>query len=197
MKKIIKLILIFLALSLFSCTKRNNTTIFNVYGNNNLLDKKNVYMSVLKDDSITIYKNEKSIISFAYTIDDEGILVKYRNKKTPLYSFTKESLLRNDSLPPFFRHKERLLGKKRYFISKNKEYLIYSFVEYTGDDIFYTYYMENEGIICIYNYGENNYLYSNSLKAKEVSKLLLNDSTFFAKLDLERRLKKLKKILNH
>lgn len=185
-----------LAFILISCKKEETIIHFNYYNDKNeLLKNDDIYKSITTKDSVSICKNDRKIISFAYQLQKDGIYIVSNKKKFPLYLFNKKSFKRNDALLRFFRFNVRLLEQKHYKTRDNNDYLIYSFVESTGDNIFYSYYMVNEGFFCVYNYGHDKYLYSDSPKAKEISKLFLNDSTFFAKLDLERREKKLKSLL--
>lgn len=145
MKEIIKLIILFLVLNLYSCKQREDIRIFNFYNHQNLLDENNSYKSVINSDSISIYNNNKKMFSFSYINEKDGIYIVSDKKKIPIYYFTKKSLERDDSLLSFLPHKVRLLDKKYYITNKNEKFLIYSFVESTGDEIYYTYYMEGEG----------------------------------------------------
>lgn len=196
MKEIIKLIILFLAFNLFSCKQKEDVKIFDFYNSQNLLVKKNSYKSVINGDSVSIYNDNKRMFSFSYINEKDGIYIFSNNKKIPIYYFTKKVLERDDSLLPFLPHKVRLLDKKYYETNENEKFLIYSFVESTGDEIYYTYYMEGEGFICVYKYDEDKYLYSNSPKAKKVANLFLKDTLFFAKLNLEDKERKLKQMMN-
>lgn len=145
------------------------------------------YKISLKKDSIKIFKEKYLVNNFIYKVDNKGIYIWNNDKYTLLYPFElNASLDRDKDLTNMFYRNVKLKRKKTYSF-KEKETTLYHFIENGFDGSLDSYYMEGEGFICFYKYNDDDFLYLNSPKALEISKVFLNDSTFFAKLILENR----------
>lgn len=150
------------------------------------MQKDFAYEVLVKKDSIKIYRKKSLVNSFVFKIDNKGIYIKKEDKYRILYPFEMNvSIDRNEDLTNIFYKNVILEGKKTYFL-KGKKITLYHFIENGFDGSLDSYYMEGEGFICFYKYNDDDFFYLNSPKALEVSKVFLNDSTFFAKLKLEK-----------
>ena len=150
------------------------------------IQKDFVYKVLVKKDSIKIYRKNSLVNSFVYKTDSKGIYIRKKDNYKLLYPFELNVYLdRDEDLTNKFYKNVILEGKKIYFL-KDKKVTLYHFIENGFDGSLDSYFMEGEGFICFYKYNDDDFFYLNSSKALEVSKAFLNDSTFFAKLKLEK-----------
>ena len=193
-----KIILIILTILLISCNRDNSkkTKIFyfNLYNNKNNIIKNNIYTLERKGlnlfDSVYIFKNDKKVLSFKEAYDRKDGIYRYIQNKKILTHTSNDSITLNTNYNvffiPFINKRTTLINKVTYRVGVDS-YKIFHFSEeqsnHTGFD---SYYLENVGFICYYNFDTDRYILCDStniksLKIKEVTNQLINDTTFFAR----------------
>lgn len=166
---------------------------FNFYSNRNIMTKANMFIVERKKailfDSVFVYEKNIKVLSFKENLNKNGIYRYIFNKKTLTHSLNDSLTLSvnyNVSFVPFINKKTTLINKKTYVFNQ-KYYKIYHYSEVQSNHrSFDSYYLENVGFICYYNFDSDNYILCDStniksLKIKEVTSQLINDTTFFAR----------------
>ena len=183
--------------SLFSCNeqklKKINDFYFSLYNNKNIKVEKNVFILKRRKlnlfDSIIIFKNNEKVLSFTETFDKNGVYRYILGKKALTHSLKDSSKIitkYNLTYNPFINKGVTLIDKAIYKFGKNS-YKIYHYSEVQDNHTsFDSYYLVNVGFICYYNFDTDKYILCDStniksLKIKEVTSRLINDTTFFSK----------------
>lgn len=197
MKK--KIIFTLSVILLISCkepkSEKRSIFYFNLYNNKNILIQKNVFTLESKElnlfDSIYVFKNHEKVLSFKQAYDNENGIYRYiLNKKTLTHNFNGSITLgtnyNNKSFAPFINKETTLIDHKTYKIGL-KSFKIYHFSEQQSNHKgFDSYFLENVGFICYYNFNTDNYILcdsisNKSIKIKEITSRLVKDETFFAR----------------
>lgn len=195
MKKII--IFIISVLSLISChepkTNKTNILYFNLYNNKDINIESNIYtlkrIKLNLFDSIIVFKKKEKVLSYKEVFDKNGIYRYVLNKKTLTHSLKDSTTLitkYNVSYLPFINKKATLINEITYKLGENN-YKIFHYSEVQNNHTsFDSYYLENVGFICYYNFDTDKYILCDStniksLKIKEITSKLVKDETFFAR----------------
>lgn len=189
MKNIYWLLLI--SITFFSCNKAEMHN-FKFHSLENSLEVKNInefpvlYKAKILKNKISIESTKSGFLAeYKFKVTELGIFISQDNQDELIYPFKKNKIVkRNDKLQSLFLETCELISIKEYIIN-HRSYRLYYFIEENGDMAIDSYYLENEGFICFYRHYDGNFLYSDSKKALDVSKLFLNDSVFFNKIVLE------------
>jgi hypothetical protein len=192
-----KILFIFGMMLLLNCNMSNKSNVvklyFNFYNNKNVRTETNMYVVERKKidlfDSVFVYKKNIKVLSFRENMENDGIYRYINNKKTLSHSLNDSLSLKIDygvSFIPFI-NKETTLINKRTYVIRNKHYKIYHYSEveniHKGFD---SYYLENVGFICYYDFDTDRYILCDStniktLKIKEITNELIKDKEFFAR----------------
>ncbi|WP_291287867.1 hypothetical protein [Flavobacterium sp.] len=193
-----KKILFVLGMMLFlncntSKSDEDNKFYFSFYNNKNVRTKAGMFIVERKKgtllDSVFVYEKNKKVLSFQENLDKHGVYRYILNKKTLTHSLNDSLTLSVNydlSFIPFINKETTLINKKTYMFNQ-KHYKIYHYSEVQSNHrSFDSYYLENVGFICYYNFDSDNYILCDStniesLKIKEVTNQLINDTTFFAR----------------
>ncbi|SMP36635.1 hypothetical protein [Flavobacterium hercynium] len=192
-----KIIFIISVISLISCNKpkleKTNVFYFNLYNNKDIEVESNIFTLERRKlnlfDSIIVFKKNEKVLSFKETFDKEGIYRYVLNKKTLTHSLKDSITLTtnyNVSYFPFVNKKATLINKVIYKLGENS-YKIFHYSELQNNHrSFDSYYLENFGFICYYNFDTDKYVLCDStniksLKIKEITSRLVKDKTFFAR----------------
>nr|WP_315203608.1 hypothetical protein [uncultured Flavobacterium sp.] len=193
-----KLILFMSVILLLSCNdpklEKIDTFYFNLYNNKNIIIENNIFTLEKKKlnlfDSVNIFKNNKKVLSFKQAYDKNGIYRYILNKKTLTHAFNDSTTLytnyNNKFYIPFINKETTLINKKTYKIGKESYKVFHFSEEQNSHKGFDSYYLENVGFICYYNFDTDKYILCDStsiksLKIKEITRNLINDKTFFAR----------------
>lgn len=191
-----KYILITIAACLIfgGCIKDSSRIIYyNKYGDKDQLISKNLF-KVKRDflkgiDSISVFINERFVLSFKEkTVDNQGVFRICDDSLLLTHSFldTLSTFKYCLNKQPFLNARVKLIGSKEYFVSE-KLYKIYSYLEDNGEySTYFSYYIQGIGVICIYNFGRDEYIVGDStniksIPLKEITNVLVHDTIFFAK----------------
>lgn len=183
---------------LLSCNdpklEKIDTFYFNLYNNKNIIIENNIFTLEKKKlnlfDSVNIFKNNKKVLSFKQAYDKNGIYRYILNKKTLTHAFNDSTTLytnyNNKFYIPFINKETTLINKKTYKIGKESYKVFHFSEEQNSHKGFDSYYLENVGFICYYNFDTDKYILCDStsiksLKIKEITRNLINDKTFFAR----------------
>jgi len=186
------------------CSKNNANKVYRYHLIKNSSDIQDIDNKLIKykcffyKDKIEIRDSSNAVLGeYLYKITNEGIFIKVRTEYQLVYSFELgKNVKREIELQSLFLENAKLVESKKFFINNTKSTL-YHFIEDTGDMIIDSYYLEGEGFIGGYEYNDVDFLYLKTPKALELSKDFLNDSTFFAKLVLEKIDKKVEDSLSN
>ncbi|WP_156129488.1 hypothetical protein [Flavobacterium sp. AED] len=195
MKRILSIFTI--VLFMFSCdnlkTKNVETFYFNLYNSKNSNIKNNAYVLIstkLKAyDSINVFVNNKSVFNFNQKeFDSKGIYRYFLGKKKLTHSLDTLAIkIKEGSYYMPFSNKEVILINTKTYIGKERQYKVFHYSEMSNSETsFDSYYLEGTGFICYYNFNTDRYILCDStniksLKIKEVTNQLINDTTFFAR----------------
>lgn len=195
MKRILSIFTI--VLFMFSCdnlkTKNVETFYFNLYNSKNSNIKNDAYVLIstkLKAyDSINVFVNNKYVFNFNQKeFDSKGIYRYFLGKKKLTHSLDTLTIkIKEGSYYMPFSNKEVTLINTKTYIGKERQYKVFHYSEMNNSETsFDSYYLEGTGFICYYNFNTDRYILCDStniksLKIKEVTNQLINDTTFFAR----------------
>jgi hypothetical protein len=183
--------------SLFSCKKTNldntNTLSYTLYNSENKPLKQDFYKLTnyhLKNyDSIVVYMNDKECFSYNQkVVNNKGIYNHSQSNIILTHSFDKKNIETKGLkyYKPFLNKSTTLIDSKKIKI-KEVEFKLFHYSEiYNNNTSIDSYYLENIGFICYYNFDTDNYLLCNSisnksLNIKELGSILVKDTSFFAR----------------
>lgn len=193
-KETIYILLIFL---LLSCNKHKNETsdifYFGLYNGENTKIRGDIFTIKKKKlnlfDSICVFKNGNKVLTFREIYaKNEGISRFIRDKKTLTHSSNDTLTLVTNYYTNYapFVNKESTLIDKRIYRIKGKSYKIFHYSEFqNAHKSFDSYYLENVGFICYYNFSSDRYILCDStnirnLNIKDITGKLIYDKEFFA-----------------
>lgn len=183
---------------LLSCNKQksdiNSVFYFGLYNSKDIEIQDNLFIVEKKKvdlfDSIYVFRNENKVLSFKEGYNERNGLFRFiKNKKTLTHS-SNDTLPQitdyNTSYAPFINRETTLIDTRVYKI-EGKDYKIFHYSEFQSSHKgFDSYYLENIGFICYYDFSRDNYILCDStninrLKINEITKRLINDKDFFAR----------------
>jgi len=174
-------------------TKKHTFLLFNLYNNTDSIVNKKVFeltrFPLNKIDSIVIYNKKSYICNYKEKVVREKGIYRSCGKNLILtHSFSDTSNSSKFCLmeEPFINESVLLIDSKKYKI-KGVEYKLYYYAENNGSHSGYSsYYLEDVGFICYYNFSRDDYILCDStniktLNIKGITNQLIRDTAFFAR----------------